>query len=645
MFPGYAIEDVQKTIKRFVVGDFFSEGQESGIVITEAPEKTGFDYGVNLVGFARQLGMQPQELASETVRDLTSKKLVYVEQASDMGPFLNIKLDMTEFGRKVMGQILNMGKDYGKENEGKGRKVVIDMSSPNIAKRMTYGHLRSTIIGDAIANLYKSQGYEVIRDNHIGDWGTQFGKLIVAIKRWGDEDHLSKVEDPIGELQELYVKFHNEDKKQVDMLREKMKEKVEKEGIDSEPELKQAIEDVSQELMKRKHIGREELNMETVLEDALDRVVVSDLEKEGREWFRKLERGDKDTRRIWKTCIDLSMKEFDGIYKILGVDFEKALGESFYEPMLAGIIDEVRKSKVGKISEGALVVDLKKEGLGVAIIQKSDGASVYMTRDLAGARYRKEKLGAYKVIYVVGDDQKLYFRQLFSILGRLGHNIEGDWSHVYFGMVRLPEGKMSTREGRVILLRDVIDEGFKRAGEILDTKNKELSRDRKKRDKVVRQVAVGALKWNDLSQDAKKGFVFDWNKALKLEGYSAPYVQYTAVRANSILKLAGVDIDRLRKTAKFSEKTLSEPCKRALIRILAEYPKVLKTAIESNNPTKIATYVYEAAKRFNAFYTLTPVLGAGDKNLVDSRLMMVASASQVISNALGILGIEVPDEM
>jgi len=613
------------------------------VSLTEAPSSTRFDYGVNVSALAKANAKNPLALASEISQrvDLGG----YIKSAEAVGPFVNFELDMAIYGDAVLSQVLNMQGEYGKEKEKNGRRVVIDMSSPNIAKRMSYGHLRSTIIGDALSNLYRSQGYEVIRDNHIGDWGTQFGKLIVAIKKWGNEQKLVKANDPIGELQELYVKFHSEEEVEKVAIRKVSKELALQNGYDSVPNLKETIEKISQEIMTRKHLQRKELDMDKVLEDALDRVIESPLEKEGRNWFLALENGNAEARRIWKLCVELSLKEFNQIYEILGVSFEQTLGESFYEDKLAPTTQIVENSGASKISEGALVVDMSDVNLGVSIVRKSDGASLYMTRDLACAIYRQEELRADKAVYVVGEDQKQYFQQLFEILKRLGYSIGENSEHIYFGMVSLPEGKMSTRKGRVVLLKDVINEGLNRADTVLNAKNPELAKDINLRNKVIRQVAVGALKWNDLKQDAKRSIIFDWDKALNFDGNSAPYVQYTAVRAKSILNSA------LNQNLKVETRMINNPeifqetSEKALIRQLASYPEALKAALEDNDPSKIATYVYELAKRFNSFYTKVPVLKTEDRTLMSSRLKLVAASAQVITNALSIIGIEVPDKM
>lgn len=615
------------------------------VPLSKVPPQVNADYGIHVGILARQLNVDPQKL-TESLKGVAAalNDNPLISKIEQIGPYINILLEPSNFTKKVVEQVLTQKKDYGKENIGKGRVVVIDMSAPNIAKRMNYGHLRSTVIGDALANIYRSEGYDVIRDNHIGDWGTQFGKLIVAIKKWGNEEELLGAKDPIGVLQNLYVKFHDEVKTQAEVVREDIKKQMGEKGIDKFPEIKKEMDAVGKEIMERKKIGKDELNKETILEDALDKVVVTDLEKNAREWFLKLEKGDPEANRLWKICIDLSMKEFNEIYKTLGVDFEYTLGESFYQDKLDEVINEVKESGESSVSNGALVVDLKDKDLGVSIVQKSDGASVYMTRDLATAIYREQEMHADKLIYVVGEDQKLYFLQLFEILKRLNHKIGASAEHVYFGMVTLPEGKMSTRQGRVILLKDVINEGLIKAEKILLEKNPELYKNEELRKKIVRQIAIGALKWNDLGQDHKRSIVFTWDKALNFEGYSAPYVQYTVVRANSILSSGSKLVDSVSEN-KGTEKLYTDKLEKELAKILAEYPKAIKEAISTNNPSRIAMYVYELAKQFNSFYTNLPVLKAEDKNIVKSRLKLTLATSQVITNALGLLGIEVPEKM
>ena len=551
--------------------------------LQEPPSNVEADYGIQISPLAKNMSVNPVQLTNRLAEDRWNVR--YVTDVSNQGPYLNFKLEMGEFGNSVLDQVLAMGKDYGKENIGRGKKVVVDMSSPNIAKEMSYGHLRSTIIGDAISNLYNAEGYKVIRDNHIGDWGTQFGKQIAAIKLWGNEKELLRAKEPVGELQKLYQKFHSEAEK--------------------DPKL-------------------------------------DDL---GREWFLKLEQGNPEAKRLWKMCVNLSLKQFNEIYDILKVKFDVSLGESFYEPMLKGVMNNVEKSSISRKSDGALVVDMNDINLGVAIVQKKDGASVYMTRDLAAAIYREETMRADKAIYVVGEDQKLYFQQLFEVLRRLGHHIGEKSEHVYFGMVRTEEGKMSTRKGRTILLKDVIDEGLSRAESIIEKRNPDLFSNSKKRQEVSRQVAIGALKWNDLSADARRPILFNWDNALNFEGYSAPYVQYAAVRGERILERSGLNRDDLKGSIESVSGIYEQPSEKRLIKTIASYPAILMEAQEQNNPSVVASGIYDLAKQFSAFYNEAPVLNAKDKATRISRLKLVAATSQVIKNGLGILGIEVPKTM
>jgi len=622
-----------------VAGDNFE------VEIAPAPGRVKSDYGIQLARVAKLSDQKLPDLAGKVKDGLDASNNPLIEHTEVMGPYLNINLEMNTFGEAVIGKILSDKKEYGKENIGEGKIVAIDMSSPNIAKRMSYGHLRSTVIGDALARMYKAEGYKVIKDNHIGDWGTQFGKLIVAIKKWGDEKEIIESEDPIGVLQDYYVKFHDEMEAEQGKTREEYKIKVEKNGLESMPELSEAVEKVSQNLMTKKKLKRYELNMETILEDALDEVVVTGLEDEAREWFAKLENRDPEAQRIWQLCVDLSMKEFDKIYQFLGIEFDVVHGESYYQDMLPDVISEVKDSGVGIMSDGALVVDMKDRKLETAIVQKKDGASVYMTRDIATALHREKELNADKAVYVVGADQKLYFRQLFEILKRLDHPIGEESVHTYFGMVSLPDGKMSTRKGRVILLKDVITEGLNRSGEVLKKTNPELYKDKEKREEVLKQITVGALKWNDLAEDPKRNIVFKWDDALNLDGYSAPYVQYSGVRANSILRKAeesGKYEGYRDGEYEFAEGSDGE---RELVKKLAVYPYIITEALELNNPSKIARYSYELSQAFNNFYTTTSVLKAESDSLVNSRLKLVEATSQVLTNALDLLGISIPESM
>ncbi|KKQ74171.1 MAG: Arginine-tRNA ligase [Candidatus Woesebacteria bacterium GW2011_GWB1_38_5b] len=574
----------------------------------EAPGHSTADFGVPMFPLAKVLGRDPTQIADNVVEQLKAANHPWIKNAKVEGNYANIELDINIFGRDIVSQILAEGSEYGKEDVGQGRRIVIDMSSPNIAKRMSYGHLRSTIIGDSLARIYRATGHEVIRDNHIGDWGTQFGKLIEAIKLWGDEEAIINSEDPVGELQNLYVQFHDEIDKEMEQSKEDIRQRL-LAGEDVKG-YKDIVESLAQAVVKRKNLGRNEVDMEKVEADAIDRLATSKLEVKGREWFKKLEGGDPEARRIWQLCIDLSMKEFEKIYGILGVKFEEVLGESFYEPMLQDVMREVSESDASSISNGALVVDMQDANLGV-----------------------------------VGEDQKLYFQQLFEILRRLGHPIGDNSTHVYFGMVSLKEGKMSTRKGRVILLKDVIDEGLSRADALLAEQevfqeNPELRAD------TARKVAVGALKWNDLYQGAERSIVFDWDTALNFDGESGPYVQYAAVRANTILEKAGTNIEEVKQLrVEETEEVYQSKPERELTKSLAQYSSALTEALETNGPNKITEYVYKLAKLYSQFYREVSVLRAETETQKATRLRLCVATAHVITNSLGLLGIEVPQRM
>lgn len=611
-----------------------------GHKLVEGPERfPEIDYCFHVGGFiARGMGIDPDLDAKKWARKIWREKSVLIKETSSAGPYVNVSLEMGKFGREVLNEVFRSGKDYGKENLGKGSVVVIDMSSPNIAKLMTYAHLRSTIIGDSLANIYRKMGYEVIRDNHVGDWGTQFGNLITAIKHWGDEEAIFSSDDAVNELRKMYEKFHREMETQKEEIVQETKKRVDEEGPSIIPGLREKIEEVSLGIMKRKGIERSGLEMDKVTLDALDELIVPPLTLEGRVWFSKLEKGDSEARRLWKRSVEVSMKEFNKMYEILGVGFEEVLGESFYEDKMPEIIEGIKKS-LGTVSEGALVVDLKDVGLDIAIVQKSDGGTVYLTRDLATVIYRQNKMKAEKALYVVAVDQSLHFKQLFEILKRLDQPIASNLEHIPFGLISTPEGKMSSRKGRMVPLRDVIKEGLIRVEQILaDKKPEKLENDPSLREKVIRQIAMGALKWNDLMRHREIPVVFDWDKALNLEGNSAPYVQYAAVRAKSILSKAGT-LGSLPEGEIFKDVNEGR-----LIKKLARYPQVLQEAVGANDPSKVAIYVYELAQTFNEFYGKVQVLHE-EARIRDSRLKLVEASASVITNALGVLGIEVPEAM
>lgn len=562
----------------------------AAIEIKPSPVDVEGDFGFHCGTLAKIYRKNPALIAQELADKMPKGQDMVLEYVA-VGPYLNVKLNYEVFSAAVRKEVFEMGADYGKEEIGIGQRIIIDMSSPNIAKRMSVGHLRSTIIGDSLARIYSHLGFEVIKDNHLGDWGTQFGHLLHAIELWGDEQTIAK--NPIEELQKLYVRISDAGEKDSELYQ----------GLSPE-------------------------EAEAKAEEVKNR---------GREWFKRLEGGDESARVIWQQIVNWSLQEFQKMYDVLGVDFDWTRGESYYEKMLPDTIKKINESGVASESKGATVVNMEDANLGVAIVQKSDGATLYLTREIATGIHRNDAEAATGMIYVVGEDQKFYFQQFFEILRRMGYPIAENSKHVYFGMISLPEGKMSTRKGRVILLEDVVEEAFDRTRKLVEERSHVKSKEEK--DTLVRQVAVGALKWNDLMADPRRSIVFDWDLMLTMEGNSAPYVQYSYARAVSLLE--NVDLLSLSNVDVLPE----HESEKVLIRLVAEFPNAVRAAAESNNPSKIAAHIYELAKSFNVFYSQLPVLRAETEAKKQSRLAICACTAQTIQVGLGLLGIESPNKM
>ncbi len=587
----YPISAVGREIKAALMQSGIDEDLLAEIEIKPSPTAVEGDYGIHCAPFARKQRRNPVQIARELAEGLTVNPDGIIKDYVAVGPYLNIKVDYAKFGNLVRDSVFEMGDEYGKEKIGTGQRVVIDMSSPNIAKRMSVGHLRSTIIGDSLARIFKHLDFEVIKDNHLGDWGTQFGHLLRAIELWGDEKAIA--ENPLEELQKLYVRISDA----------------------GEPD---------SDLYKALDIEEAERKAEQV-------------KNEGREWFKRLEQGDPEARSQWQQIVDWSLQEFQRMYDVLGVDFDWTRGESYYENHLPQTIQKVQESGITTESKGALVVNMEDKGLGVAIIQKSDKATLYLTREIATGIHRSEVENADGMIYVVGEDQKFYFQQFFEILRRMGNPIVDKSKHVYFGMIRLPEGKMSTRKGKVILLEDVVNEAILRTNQLVEKRTHVSSSE--ERTKLVLQIAIGALKWNDLMADPRRSIIFDWDSMLTMEGNSSPYVQYAFARTASLLE--GIDANSLASV----QITPEHETEKAIVKLIADFPEVVKVAGETYNPSKIATFVYDLAKAFNAFYHELSVLKAETHEKKMSRLTITASVSQTIQVGLGLLGIETPVKM
>ena len=539
--------------------------------LIEIPPKSDMgDYAFPCFTLAKALRKAPNAISIELAENIAKEGFEKVEA---QGPYLNFFVDKACFSKDTIEEVLSKKEIYGSSKIGEGKNIVIDFSSPNIAKPFHVGHLFSTVIGNSLYKMLSFEGYNCIGINHLGDWGTQFGKLICAYKRWCDLTALEK--DPIKELLRIYVKFHDE-----------------------------AEKDPS-------------------------------LEAEGRMYFKKLEDGEKEETELWNKFRSLSLIEFENVYKLLGVHFDSFSGESFYNDKMDEVIEEIDKKGLLVESNGAKVVSLEEYNMPPCIIKKSDGATIYATRDLAAAEYRNKTYDFYKNIYVVGSDQILHFKQIFKTLELMGHDYAQKCKHVSFGLVRFSDRKLSTRKGDVIFLEDLLKESIDKTAEIINEKNPQL----KDKEKVATTVGVGAMVFTYLKNNREKDIVFDWNEMLSFEGETGPYVQYTYARAKSILRKLGTfegvaDYSLLKSEEEFE-----------LIKLLEGFQNAIFMAIEKLEPSILTRYIIDIAKVFNKFYNLHRIKSLEDENLKKARLRLTEAAAQVIKNGLALIGIEVVEEM
>lgn len=555
------------------------------------PEDPKFGhYATNIaMRLAKARGEVPLELAKKLAEEIMRKAPAGFFAKVEAAPpgFINFWLTHEALQKEFVE--VSREKNFGMGDVGRGKKVIVEYSQPNIAKTLNLGHFRTTIIGDALANILEAQQYRVVRWNYLGDWGTQFGKLVVAYKRWGDKAAVQN--NPIEELQKLYVRFHDEAK------------------LDPE------------------------------------------LEKQGQAEFKKLETGDRENRKLWKWFKDESIRELKKIYATLGVDFDVWIGESFFEEEMKPLVAEIMKKGIAEKSEGALVVRLDEYNLQPALIEKSDGASLYLTRDIANLRYRLKKYKPAKILYVVSNEQSYHFEQLFAVAKKFGLAGTGsnasaspELVHIKYGLV-LGEGgkKLSTREGRTVSLDGAIQKAVALARKIVDEKARDLSEVEK--GEVARAVGIGALKYNDLKENRMTDIVFDWDKMLDFSGDSAPYLQYTYARLQSILRKANVELRDTKYDAKNHFKELGTDDELALVRKIFELPDVVQKSGELYATSILATYLYKLAVAANKFYETTPILK--DENVArrNARLVLIAVAARTIKNALALLGIEAPEKI
>lgn len=595
ILPGIK-HDLQKSADSIAV-----QANQSGIIVSESPEEVEGDYGFPTFKLVKHFRKPPVEIALDLADEINgADQPNYVERSIAEGPYLNFKLDRDRVSQDIITQIEQMGERYGEQNVGNGDVVVIDCSSPNIAKHMSVGHLRSTVIGESLSRIYKSAGHTVIRDNHLGDWGTQFGMLGRAVDLWGDEiPNLRDGGNSVEGLYQLYVRMNT-----------------------------QIADD------------KQALKTSTGIEDP-----ETDLEKEGRAWFQRLENGDPEALELWKWSMGQSLAEFNRVYNLLGVDFEYMLGESQYLDMLPHVVRSFQEQGISHVDEkGRVAVDLSDRNLNPLVIQKSDGTSLYQTRDLATLVARDAWFDPAKILYVVGGDQRDYFKQVFAAHEKLAGDEAPVVEHVSFGMVTLPEGKMSTRRGRVVFLEDVINESISRAeSKIRDSQDgHDRGLDDEQIAETAKQIGVGAVIYSDLGQGRERDIKFDLEQALSFEGNSGPYLQYAHARANAILRKAeesGIEIDQ------GIDVRVESPQETELVKQLGRYPEAIPHAISDNQPSIVAAATFQTAERFNKFYNSTPVLAEENPDLRNSRLRVTKASAQVIRNGLNLLGMKAPDVM
>lgn len=526
------------------------------------------------LSLAKEIGKAPQEIAKAIISKV--KKHPAVGEMNIAGPgFINITLSPVWLAAEISKKARLRG--YRSLRLGNKQTVIVEYSQPNVAKPLGVHHLLSTIIGDSLYHVYKMLGYKTIGINHIGDWGTQFGKLLYAYKQWGKKEVIDQ--DPLNELLKLYVRFHDEAK--------------------NTPEL----------------------------------------EDYGREEFRKLEFGDQENRRLWQWFTKVSMEEVEKLYKRLHIQFDYILGESFYEDKMDAVIAEGIKKQVFVQGEtpGSMVVKFPGDKLPTYLIRKSDGATLYATRDLATIKYRFKTWNPFRIAYVVDVAQSLYFQQLFATAGMLGWD-DAELMHVSFGRMSFKDGKMSTREGKVILMDQVLDEAVTRARAVVKEKATELSEEEQKT--VAEAMGIGGIKWIILSQNRTTNITFDWDKILALEGNSAPYMQYTYARAANILRKAGTKRETLTKKSGFQE-----PEESGLAALLLKFPEILQDVAEEYKPNILTNYLFTLAQQFNTFYHKLPVLQAEDAIVRSLRLKLVKSTAITIRAGLELCGITVVERM
>ena len=543
--------------------------QDAILNLLEQPKSSDLgDIAFPAFSLAKVERKAPQAIAADIVEKIDT---THFDKVVATGPYVNFFLNKAEISGQVIKEVVKEGADYGQQNEGKGENVTIDLSSPNIAKPFSVGHLRSTVIGDALSNIFRKMGYNTIKINHLGDWGKQFGLLMVAYKKWGSKEAVEA--NPIDELLQLYVRINAE--------------------IENDP----ALDD------------------------------------EGRLWFKKLEDGDPEATELWQWFRDESLAEFNRIYELLGVEFDSLNGEAFYNDKMDEGIKILEEKGLLEESKGASIVNLDDVNLPPAMIKKSDGATLYITRDIATAMYRARTYNFVKSIYVVGQEQSNHFRQLKAVLKKMGFDWSDDMTHVDFGLVTKNRQKLSTRKGNIILLEPTLQEAISRAKSQIEDKNPELEN----KEAVAHAVGVGAVKFYDLKTDRRNGYDFDLEAMVSFEGETGPYIQYAYARIQSILRKADFTPDAN------ADYRLNDAESWEIIKLLQDFGRVVKRAADNYEPSLIAKYAISLAQAFNKYYAHTRILDESPER--DSRLALSYSTAVVLKESLRLLGVDAPEKM
>ena len=571
--------DFKKEIAEIIAKNLEGLTEDEIKSMIEIPQDQSMgDYAFPCFRLAKTMRKAPNLIAAELAEKLQGEQLF--SEVSPVNAYVNMFVSREEMMKSTVSEVLEEKENFGRSDIGGNKKVIVEFSSPNIAKPFHIGHIRSTVIGNSLSKIYDALGYDVFKINHLGDYGTQFGKMICAYRRWGNREDV--INAPIKTLLGYYTKFHVE--------------------VEEHPEL----------------------------------------EDEARAIFTKLEQGSKEEVELWQWFREESLKEFQRVYDMLGIEFDSYNGESFYSDKMPRFEKELSDKGLLQESNGAQVVDLEEYKLGTALIKKSDGSSLYITRDIAAAVYRKENYDFYKNIYVVATQQNLHFQQLFKILELMGYDWANQCVHVPFGMVRLEEGTMSTRHGRVVFLEDVLNGAIEKTREIIEEKNPNIEN----LEEITSQVGIGAVVFNELSNNRIKDYTFKWDQILNFDGETGPYVQYTHARCASLLRKAGEDIVVKAQDPKNVDFALLAKSDSAyeLTKLIYAFPGVVEQAGEKYEPSIITRHIIDIAQCFNKFYHDEHII-VDDEVEKTSKIALVIATKRVIATGIGLLGMKAPERM